>query len=250
MTDTTIASDTRGPKRPNPIAVAEATGIGQKLAAIRTQQAGFGPSRKDLTRLSRGGDGVSMMNQAPRTSSDTVAGLEHMIRMVPTTRRHTPFRLNAGDPAAAFSLQGSDGATVSLNALVGRKPFALRLTRAQGSGIICPACVPGLDELTRTYKDFEAMGAELMVVFPISHELTKDVVANLDLPYPIYSDEDWTLFKAYDTGFSAGPPLPAWVIGDVDGVIRFVWRAAGGGLFAHYPESAEILAELKVITGR
>jgi peroxiredoxin len=250
MTDAAITTDTRKPKRPNPIAVAEATGVGQKLAAIRAQRPGWGPSRKDLAKLSRSGDGVSMMNQAPHISSDTVAGLEHMIRMVPTTRRHRPFRLNVGDPAAAFSIQGSDGKTVSLSSLVGRKPFALRLTRAQGSGIICPACVPGLDELTRTYEDFEVMGVELMVVFPVSHELTKDVVDNLDLPYPIYSDEDWTLFKAYDTGFSAGPPLPAWVIGDIDGIIRFLWRAADGGLFDHYPESSEILAELKVIADR
>lgn len=250
MTDTAAKSDTQKPKRPNPIAVADATGIGQKLAATRFRRGGWGPSRKDLAKLSRSGDGVTMMNQAPRTSSDMVAGLEHMIRMVPTTRRHKPFRLNVGDPAAPFSIQSSNGETVSLSSLVGHKPFAIRLTRAQGSGIICPACVPGLDELTKTYGDFEAMGAQLLVVFPISHELTKDVVVNLELPYPIFSDEDWTLFKAYDTGFSAGPPLPAWVIGDANGIVRFVWRAADGGLFDHYPESTEILAELKAITDR
>lgn len=87
------------------------------------------------------------------------------------------------------------------------------------------------------------------MVFPISHELTKVVVDTLDLPYAIYSDEDRELFTAYETRFSAGAPLPAWIVGDTDGVIRFLWRATEGGLFDHYPEGPEILAVLREIQG-
>jgi peroxiredoxin len=237
-------SDQTKPPRVDPITRANQTSIGEKLGAIRKEVGGFHLSRKELARLAKAKDGVSMMNQAPRTTSDTVAPLEHMIRMVPTTRRHSPFQLNVGDRAPSFSMTGSDGSTVSLDLA---RPIAIRLTRAVGTGVICPACVPGLDELIRTHDEFEAAGAELVVVFPVSHELTKEIVRNLALPYPIYSDEDWNLFKAYETGFSAGAPLPAWIVIDRDGVIQFLWRAADGGLFDKYPESAEILAELRRI---
>jgi peroxiredoxin len=71
------------------------------------------------------------------------------------------------------------------------------------------------------------------------------LVESLELPYPLYADEERHLFKAFETGFSAGPPLPAWVVVDTDGVIRYLWRATEGGLYAKYPESAEIVAVLR-----
>jgi peroxiredoxin len=71
------------------------------------------------------------------------------------------------------------------------------------------------------------------------------LVQSLELPYPLYADEERRLFKAFETGFSAGPPLPAWVVVDTDGVIWYLWRATEGGLYAKYPESAEIVAVLR-----
>jgi peroxiredoxin len=85
----------------------------------------------------------------------------------------------------------------------------------------------------------------LLVVFPISAELTSIVVDSLELPYPLYADEDYTLFRQYETRFSAGPPLPAWIVVDVNGVIRYLWRATEGGLFDHYPEGDEIVEEIR-----
>jgi peroxiredoxin len=107
--------------------------------------------------------------------------------------------------------------------------------------------VPGLDDLTRTHAQFQAAGAELLVVFPVSPELSQEVVKQLELPYPIYADEHRQLFAAYETRFSSGAPLPAWVVVDADGVIRYIWRATEGGLLDHYPESAEILSELRAL---
>src|SRR5271156_106289 len=153
VTDAAPTSEAQKAGRPNPIALADATAVGQKLAALRAGGRGWEPSRKELTKLAKAGDGLALINQAPRTSSEVVSGLEHMIRMVPTTRRHKPFRLGVGDPTPDFAMLGSHGETVSISSLKGRNPFAIRLTRAQGSGNICPRCVPGLDNLTRTYKD-------------------------------------------------------------------------------------------------
>lgn len=230
-------------RRINQINEAARTGIGVRLGALR-DDASFLPNRRDLAKLSRARDGVSMMQQAPRTSSEGIGPLQHMIRMVPAARRHRPPRLGVGDVAPEFEMLGSQGRTVSSASLAGR-PYALRLTRAVGSGIICPACVPGLDDLVSTHGDFAAAGAELLVVFPVSHRLATHVVEALELPYPLYSDEDRALYTAYETRFSSGAPLPAWIVVDADGVIRFVWRATQGGLLDAYPEAAEILAELR-----
>lgn len=230
-------------RRISEIAEAARTGVGARLAALR-DDASFLPNRRDFAKLARARDGVSMMHQAPRTSSEGIGPLQHMIRMVPTARRHLPPRLGIGDTAPDFELRGSQGRAVSSASLAGR-PYALRLTRAVGSGIICPACVPGLDDLVRTHGEFAAAGAELLVVFPVSHQLAVHVVETLELPYPLYSDEDRVLYSAYETRFSSGAPLPAWVVVDAAGVIRFVWRATEGGLLDPYPEAAEILTELR-----
>jgi peroxiredoxin len=231
----------------DPVTKAAQTGIGRKLAAARGGVSGLPMSRKELKKLVRMQDGVSMMTQAPRTSSDTIGTLEHMLRMVPTTRRQPPARLGVGDRVPDFSLVGSNGETASLASLRGTQPFALRLTRAMGTTTICPACVPGLDDLTRTSGDFDALGAKLIVVFPVTHEQTKVLVDTLELPYPIYSDEEMTLYKEFETGYSGGIPLPAWVVADREGVIRFLWRATEGGLYDHYAESSEVLDVLRVI---
>jgi peroxiredoxin len=233
----------------DPVTLAGQTELGRRLAASRRagDAAGLAQmSKKELRKLVKAKDGVSMMAQAPRTSSDTIGSLEHLLRMVPTTRRQHPARLHEGDTCPDFSVLGSNGETVSLRSLRGR-PFAMRLTRAMGTTVICPACVPGLDELTRTYGDFAAMGAELLVVFPVTAEHTKILVKNLELPYPLYADEEMRLYKEFETGYSGGVPLPAWVVGDADGVIQFLWRATEGGLYDHYVETPEILEVLRAI---
>ena len=124
------------PRRVDPIAKANSTGIGEKLAALRVGGGGMSLGRKELAKLSKTSDGIAMMNQAPRVSADSVGPLEHMLRLVPTTRRHKEPRLHVGDPVVDFSLAGSHGASMSLESLRGTKPFAIRLTRAVGSGVI------------------------------------------------------------------------------------------------------------------
>lgn len=244
-TPTTSATANPAPStRPNPVAKAAACPIGQQLNSMRNGSNGVNIGRKDLKRILAAGDGISLMHQAPKSSSETITSLQQMIRMVPTTRRQPSTVLNVGDRAPDFVLTGSHGRTVASGDLIGRKPFAMRLTRTQNVGIVCPACIPGLDDLTRTHEEFEALGAELLVVFPVKPEQATAVVDELGLPYPVYADNDWILFNQYETRFSAGPPLPAWVVVDVDGIIRYLWRATEGGLYDTYPEGPEILAQL------
>ena len=84
-------------------------------------------------------------------------------------------------------------------------------------------------------------------MFPVSPELTTVIVESLELPYRLYADEDYELFRVYETRFSAGPPLPAWVVIDTDGVIRYLWRATEGGLYDAYPEGPEVLAAIQAM---
>jgi hypothetical protein len=84
-------------------------------------------------------------------------------------------------------------------------------------------------------------------VFPTTPDLCDVIVDTLDLPYPIYGDPDRDLYTAFQTRFSAGAPLPAWIVADGTGEIRFLWRATGGGLFGHYPEGDEILDQIREI---
>jgi peroxiredoxin Q/BCP len=163
--------------------------------------------------------------QAPSASTKSPkANLETLLRAGPSTRRlkEAP-RLQVGSPAPDFTLVGSDGSTVTLSDLRGT-PFAIRLTRAIGSGIICPGCHPGLNDLIRTQKAFEELGARFLVVFASSQAQVGQVAETLNVPYPIYADPDWDLFKAYQTGYTLGGPTRGWVVVDGEGVIRFIWR--------------------------
>lgn len=84
-------------------------------------------------------------------------------------------------------------------------------------------------------------------MFPVDRDLTDVIVDQLELPYPIYADPDYSLFAEYQTRFSAGPPLPAWIVIDADGVIRYVWRATEGGLRDEYPEGDAIVAVIEAL---
>jgi len=106
-----------------------------KLAALRGPAGGYGPSRGEMSRLGRVADGLMMMHQAPRVASDSVMPLSHMVRQLPSTRRHKEFAIHVGDRAVDFSLPGSNGETLTLDGVRGR-PFAMRLTRTVGSGVI------------------------------------------------------------------------------------------------------------------
>ena len=106
-----------------------------KLAALRGPGGSYGPSRGEMSKLSRLADGLMMVHQAPRVASDSVMPLSHMVRQLPSTRRHNEFSIHVGDPAVDFSLPGSNGETLTLDGVRGR-PFAMRLTRAVGSGVI------------------------------------------------------------------------------------------------------------------
>ena len=106
--------------------------------------------------------------------------------------------------------------------------------------------MPGLDDLIHKQAEFDALGVKLLVVVTSPAPLAKQMVEVIGLPYPLWSDPDYRLFAEFQTGYVAGPPMPAWVVGDADGTIRYVWRVGSttGGL-ASYEEADDILAEIR-----
>jgi hypothetical protein len=73
---------------------------------------------------------------APNLTTAAVAGqLQQLVHAVPSARHQVDWQLNPGDAMPEFGLRRSDGEVVTLADLRG-KPFAIRLTRAVGSGII------------------------------------------------------------------------------------------------------------------
>jgi peroxiredoxin len=113
--------------------------------------------------------------------------------------------------------------------------------------------VPGLDDLVRTKPEFDELGVEVVVVFACTQSQAAQVVETLDLPYPIYADPEWSLFKAFEAGFNIGAPRRAWVVVDSEGIIRYAWRVPKSKFsnimdltFAQeHIEADQILEELK-----
>lgn len=72
------------------------------------------------------------------------------------------------------------------------------------------------------------------------------MVEVLGVPYPLYSDPTYGIWESFGVGFIGGPPMPAWIIVDGDGVVRYFWNSSETQeATPHYPEGREILDEIK-----
>ena len=100
--------------------------------------------------------------------------------------------LQAGAKVPAFSLQASDGSTVSLAGLAGSRAVLYFYPRADTPGCTVEAC--GFRDAIAGYK---ALGVP---VFGISPDPIKDVAkfaAKFDLNFPLLADEDHKMCEAF-----------------------------------------------------
>jgi len=166
---------------------------------------------------------VSVAHQAPLMSFGAALRLQNQLHLTPSATTDRAATVMPGDAAPDFDLECTDGRKVSLADFRG-KPLILRLTRAVSETFVCPACIPGMEDLKSTYPEFERRGFELAVVMSTTPAQSLAVIDYLGLNYPLYSDPTWDVYRAYGTGHILMATKQAWVVVDGDGVVRWVWR--------------------------
>jgi peroxiredoxin len=167
--------------------------------------------------------GLNLMSQAPMMRAGWAGNVHEMCHSGPSPVLSRGTRINVGDRAPDFALEGTAGASVSLTELAGA-PVVLHLARAVRSGGACTRSLVGMDELRRGVAEkIEDAGVRLVVVTPATLDEASEMVREWQLPYPLYVDPGCELFDAFDCGYM-GPPLHGWIVLDAEGIVRYVFR--------------------------
>ena len=207
----------------------------QTRPARRHYPAGFDP---------RNLGAVLSIKQAPQLSSTSAPNLAELTHGVPnaTTPRRV-VRVGVGDAAPDFTVERTEGGTVSLADLRGRTTL-LVLARVMRTGTVCSIATGNLEQLRATYESFTDAGVDIVAVAPTNVEEARAMAEAWGLPYPLCADPDLTLFDAYDVGYLGGPPLHGWIVIDADGVVRYVRRTIDHGRIDEHtaPPAEELLA--------
>ena len=125
--------------------------------------------------------------------------------------------LKVGDKAPAFTLMGTDGKTYSLDQFKGKQAVVLNwFPKAFTGG--CTAQCKSLRENSAALKPLNVAYFTASVDTP---EYNKKFAESLDLDYPILSDPDKTVAKAYGVVHEGRPVPERWTFYiDKDGVIK------------------------------
>ena len=138
--------------------------------------------------------------------------------------------LRAGRPLPKFTAQDHHGAVVDSHQLLG-KPALFMFYR----GNWCPFCAAQVEELTSYYRQFSEYGAEVVLISPQPHDLTKRVAEMFSVPFRFWVDPECQAARELDILHAEGVPyglrkdglpghtmLPTTVIVDQKGIIVFV----------------------------
>src|SRR4051794_32896572 len=125
--------------------------------------------------------------------------------------------LKVGDKAPAFSLVGTDGKTYSLDQFKGKQAVVLNwFPKAFTGG--CTAQCKSLRENSAALKPLNVAYFTASVDTP---EYNKKFAESLDLDYPVLSDPEKTVAKAYGVVHEGRPVPERWTFYiDKDGVIK------------------------------
>ncbi len=151
--------------------------------------------------------------------------------------------VQVGDQVAAFELTGSDGATLTLEALTADGPVLLLFFRFAG----CPACNIALPYYDRELRErLQRQGVRIVAVSPhLPEHGLDDIRTRHGLGFPIAADRDNALARRFGLTFlpigNPAPPVadpnwigaltgtgswelpqPAAILIDADHVVRFV----------------------------
>jgi peroxiredoxin Q/BCP len=130
--------------------------------------------------------------------------------------------LKPGDPAPDFSATTSEGSTIALRELLGKKGLVLFFYPKAGT----PVCTQEACAFRDSYDQFLAAGMEVIGVSGDSEESHRSFAREHRLPFPMISDTDGSLRKAFAVPKTLGilPGRVTYVI-DKHGIIRLVFSA-------------------------
>jgi peroxiredoxin Q/BCP len=125
--------------------------------------------------------------------------------------------LKVGDTAPPFSLQGSDGKTYTLDQFKGKSAVVIAWFPKAFTG----GCTKECKSLKENSKSLQSLKAAYFTASVDAPELNKKFAESLELDYPILSDPDKSVAKAYgvlnpERGFAV-----RWTFYiDKDGIIK------------------------------
>ena len=124
--------------------------------------------------------------------------------------------LKVGDPAPPFSLAGSDGKTYSLEQFKGKSPVVIAWFPKAGT----PGCTAECKSLREHSKALHDLKVAYFTASVDTPEQNKRFAESLQLDYPILSDPNKTVARAYGV-IQSRPFAERWTFYiDKDGVIR------------------------------
>ena len=101
-------------------------------------------------------------------------------------------------------------------------------------------CRSHVAQLGRLYKDFQAAGAEVLVILGDTPEHVREYAKLLKAPFPVLADPDRAIYHSYDLERAfIVIQRTASVVVDRNGVIQYIKRATNPMLWLQ--ESGELL---------
>lgn len=156
-----------------------------------------------------------------------------------------------GDKARDFTLNRLDGKPIQLSALTREGPVVMLMLRGW-VGYQCPICNRQIGDFLRNTKEFQAAGANVVMVYPGASDLVQgkaeDFVTGKTLPekFHFVVDPDLKTVNLYHLRWNAPneTAYPSTFVFDKQGTVRFVKISQSHG---DRSSAAEILAILSTI---
>ncbi len=133
------------------------------------------------------------------------------------------------------------GCSVRLSSYRGDCPVVLDFTRIFTEKQYCPLCYPHIKALNEQYEQFTNRGAEVLVITSTDVRQSQVVAQDLGLKMPLLSDSRCGVFRKYQVGQALGAPLPAQLILDQQGILRYKH------LFSFLEPNAKISSLLNIV---
>jgi peroxiredoxin Q/BCP len=155
-----------------------------------------------------------------------------------------------GDPAPDFELVGLGGETVRLSKVASHGPVAVIVLRGY-PGYQCPICSRQVRQFTERGKEFEAAGAEVLMIYPgPAHDLKQraaEFARGRDLPknFHLLLDPDFEFTNAWRLRWNAPreTAYPSSFVVNRDGKVRFAKISKSHGGRATVSEVLAALSE-------